>query len=172
MGKDLNGNELGNGFLQEKSGLYLYRVRTQRETIVLRAKTLPELEEKIKKRRLEEEKKLQKASKKNSGRRKHIENKNDPCVYFISDGEYVKIGATDNLNKRLPVLQTGNPKKLKVIHKIHTENPLELEAILHEIFKERQITREWYDIIEIFSKADKCFNDKSLSVSKNKINYP
>ena len=37
------------------------------------------------------------------------------AIYLISDGELVKIGYSQNPIKRLNQLQTGHPKKLKLI---------------------------------------------------------
>jgi len=37
------------------------------------------------------------------------------AIYLISDGELVKIGYSQNPTKRLNQLQTGHPKKLKLI---------------------------------------------------------
>lgn len=36
-------------------------------------------------------------------------------VYIITDGEDYKVGVSDNPAKRLKQLQTGNPKKLKIV---------------------------------------------------------
>jgi len=36
-------------------------------------------------------------------------------IYIISDGELVKIGHSKNPHKRLAQLQTGHPKRLKLI---------------------------------------------------------
>lgn len=36
-------------------------------------------------------------------------------VYIITDGEDCKVGVSDNPAKRLKQLQTGNPKKLKIV---------------------------------------------------------
>jgi predicted GIY-YIG superfamily endonuclease len=36
-------------------------------------------------------------------------------VYIITDGEDYKVGVSDNPGKRLKQLQTGNPKKLRIV---------------------------------------------------------
>ena len=41
--------------------------------------------------------------------------KHGPITYFIQDGEFVKIGTTDNLPRRLNHLQCGNPRQLEVL---------------------------------------------------------
>ena len=70
----------------------------------------------------------------------------DPCVYFITDGEYVKIGATSNIKQRLDTLQTGNPRTLEVLKMIPTSEPYKLEASLHKKYRNRQVNNEWYNI--------------------------
>jgi hypothetical protein len=40
---------------------------------------------------------------------------NTSYIYIISDGQDYKVGVSINPNKRLKHLQTGNPKKLKII---------------------------------------------------------
>jgi hypothetical protein len=41
--------------------------------------------------------------------------KYESCVYFIGDGEYIKIGYSQNVYKRLCSLQTTNPRELKIL---------------------------------------------------------
>lgn len=74
------------------------------------------------------------------------------CVYFISDGTYVKIGATNDLNARIKVLQTGNSRRLKVLYTIPTNEPFVVETKLHALYKDKQIRQEWYDILDKFPK--------------------
>ena len=77
--------------------------------------------------------------------------KADPAyVYFITDGEYVKIGVTSNLEKRLESLQTGNPKKLTVLYAFYTEWPYTVESKLHKKYADKHVFQEWYDIIDDF----------------------
>lgn len=66
------------------------------------------------------------------------------CVYFIRSGEYIKIGYTSDLPKRLSNLQTGNPHQLTVIHTILTRQAEEIEADLHEMFTEYHVSGEWF----------------------------
>lgn len=81
------------------------------------------------------------------------ENEKFQYVYFISDGEYCKIGVTYNLDKRLKQLQTGNPKELKIIHSIRTRHPYELENELHNIFRTKNTRYEWFDILDLIQSA-------------------
>lgn len=79
--------------------------------------------------------------------------KNRPSnVYFISDGEFCKIGKADNVDVRLKQLQTSNAKPLFVIGYIPCKNStsaLRKENMLHSDFSKRKMNGEWYKI-EIF----------------------
>jgi hypothetical protein len=67
-------------------------------------------------------------------------------LYLISDGEKLKIGVSKNPQKRLTQLQTGHPKKLKII-KIY-DVPNYHEKRLHRqlwMFRERH-NGEWFTV--------------------------
>lgn len=70
-------------------------------------------------------------------------------VYFISDGDYVKIGVATHVNERLRQLQTGNPRKLTLIKVLKSEKPYELENNLHDIFEKYRVNGEWFNILSI-----------------------
>ena len=70
-------------------------------------------------------------------------------LYFIQAGENgpIKIGVTDNIEKRLVTLQTGNYEKLKVIFTFETEEPEESrkwERIFHRQFRHQRLNGEWF----------------------------
>lgn len=70
-------------------------------------------------------------------------------VYFISDGEYIKIGQTTNLKKRLGGLQCANARRLTVLHTIESEDVdyiANLEYNLHNIFSEYRVVGEWFNL--------------------------
>jgi hypothetical protein len=87
--------------------------------------------------------------------------KNRPSnVYFISDGEFVKIGKADNVDCRMKQLQTSNAKPLFVIGYIPCKTPssaLTKETIIHSDFKSRKMVGEWYriEISEAIEKIKK-----------------
>lgn len=73
------------------------------------------------------------------------------CVYFISDGGFVKIGVASSFPSRVNQLQTGNPRKLFVMFVIKTETQKEafaIESNQHKIFSEKQSIGEWFDVTE------------------------
>ena len=64
-------------------------------------------------------------------------------IYLIShQNEYLKIGYTKNVRKRLTQLQVSNPIKLELLHLIEGDSNLEKE--LHLLFQEYSINGEWF----------------------------
>lgn len=76
--------------------------------------------------------------------------KTSAIIYFITDGEYVKIGVTTDLNKRLRGLQTGNPRRLKVLYSFTTDWPYTVESKLHKKYENKNVGNEWFDILDDF----------------------
>ena len=71
-------------------------------------------------------------------------------VYFITDGELVKIGCSKNVNLRLMELQVGNGNALTILKTIFVENRFKVEAAMHDIFANRRVHGEWFDILDLF----------------------
>jgi hypothetical protein len=65
-------------------------------------------------------------------------------VYFIQGekGGPIKIGHTDNIERRMKQMQTGNPDKLILLHL--TRGGKILEGELQERFKEHHYRGEWF----------------------------
>jgi hypothetical protein len=65
-------------------------------------------------------------------------------IYFITDGEYVKIGFTDqnDITNRLNALQIGNARKLRLLGCI--EGGRETESVLHNVFQGFRVRGEWF----------------------------
>jgi|GEM_PF-3493394 len=88
-------------------------------------------------------------------------------IYFISSGEFIKIGIANNPKQRLRDLQTASPVKLKIIYTIPgTEN---LEKILHEIFNEYRECGEWFryegglkSFVDSFKLNCYCISEKNI----------
>jgi hypothetical protein len=66
------------------------------------------------------------------------------CVYFVSDGENVKIGHTYDLPKRLIALQTGSSRPLAVVGSVIRTDPASVESRLHMRFADRRVLGEWF----------------------------
>jgi hypothetical protein len=64
-------------------------------------------------------------------------------IYFITDGEFIKIGYTEkDINTRLAQLQTANAKELIVV--LDLLGSRELEKQLHKKFGHLKIRGEWF----------------------------
>lgn len=84
------------------------------------------------------------------GRRKLIED-TEYCVYFITDGSYIKIGIAASIPSRVKQLQTGNPNKLSVLYLIDVKSQkeaLKIEQQYHNYFSSKRKLGEWFDIKE------------------------
>lgn len=65
------------------------------------------------------------------------------CVYFIGDGEFVKIGFTSNLERRLKQLQTGHRSQLRILAYAQGATK-STERLLHEVLKVHRASGEWF----------------------------
>lgn len=68
-------------------------------------------------------------------------------IYVIksTDGKY-KIGRARDVKHRLNCLQTGTPKKLKLILQIKTSNNNVLEKLCHRKFATKRLRGEWFKL--------------------------
>ena len=82
--------------------------------------------------------------------KKYIDYFSPKCfVYFISDGEYTKIGIAKNMENRLLSLQVGNPKKLNIISFIPCSSEFyarKIEKYLHEQLNCCRVMGEWFKL--------------------------
>lgn len=63
-------------------------------------------------------------------------------IYFITDRNFVKIGFTKNVEKRLENLQVGTPQKLELTYSL--EGTVFDEKIIQNMFSEYHERGEWY----------------------------
>lgn len=98
------------------------------------------------------------------------------CVYLISDGEHVKIGATSYaVTKRLNELQTGNSRRLSIIGHYEVKNKISTESHLHSKYIDKNILGEWFslsesDIYEVISQRIDISNRfRFFSLSENDV---
>lgn len=64
-------------------------------------------------------------------------------VYFITDGEFIKIGFSTNPEDRLRSIQTGYSRPLSLLGVIHHQTQHD-ERIYHVAFKESRVRGEWF----------------------------
>ena len=70
-------------------------------------------------------------------------------MYFVGIKErphLFKIGKSNNCERRLKQLQTGNPHELYIARIIPHSKPFELESSLHKYFASRRRRGEWFYI--------------------------
>ena len=66
-------------------------------------------------------------------------------IYFLTDGEYTKIGFTTQvIQDRMRDLQTGNARPLILLGVI--EGGLDVETFLHSVLRELQVGGEWFNL--------------------------
>lgn len=65
-------------------------------------------------------------------------------IYFVYDGESVKIGKADDPQKRVSGLQTGSSKSLKLLYTMKGDE--RLESFLHELFEPYRKVGEWFSV--------------------------
>jgi hypothetical protein len=64
-------------------------------------------------------------------------------VYFITDGQNVKIGKTNDIDKRIGTLQTGNEKQLQLLYIIE-DVPDSFETHVHGVCERYRLSGEWF----------------------------
>lgn len=80
------------------------------------------------------------------------------CVYFVTDGEFVKIGIAKLFAKRLGGLQTGSPREIKPLCVCMFDDYIwaqKYEKLLHDYFTDKHVRGEWFKIDEKDIKAAK-----------------
>lgn len=65
-------------------------------------------------------------------------------VYFISDGEFVKIGVASDPEQRIKALQTSTPHPLELLCTLEGDYPLERK--LHTMFADYRASGEWFKL--------------------------
>lgn len=85
-----------------------------------------------------------------------IEHDKPKCfVYFISDGEFIKIGKAADPQKRLGELQTANARKLELLYVVPCKGDAaarDVEAYLHRVYREYAREGEWFDILRLLDR--------------------
>ena len=77
------------------------------------------------------------------------QNENKGFIYVVCENQEsgpTKIGLSNSPSKRMPTLQTGNPRKLKMVAKFKCENMTSFERLMHRHFADRHLNGEWFDV--------------------------
>ena len=62
-------------------------------------------------------------------------------TYLATDNRYYKIGKSENPNRRIESMKTGNPY-IKLIGIIDGD----IEKMLHKKYNHKKVIREWFDL--------------------------
>jgi hypothetical protein len=77
--------------------------------------------------------------------------KTNSNVYIIKQGDYYKIGESDNINKRIKTIQTYSPIKLDLIAYLPCKDKKQakyIEGKLHDKFILLNTSGEWFKLLE------------------------
>ena len=93
-------------------------------------------------------------------------------VYLISDSNTYnyKIGISNNPERRIKTLQTGNDNKLKIVHKILCEYYTHVEKALHHRYNLNKINGEWFELSnnDVIAFPEYCQKiDNNIKIVKN-----
>lgn len=66
-------------------------------------------------------------------------------VYGIQSGQFIKVGATNNLQRRLHAFRLYNPLPMKVVLRREVKENYWVENRMHKILAQYAIGREWFD---------------------------
>jgi len=70
-------------------------------------------------------------------------------LYVLSCNDLIKIGITNNIDKRVKTLQTGNPHPIIVEYVESRYKPHKAEQYLHRAFHKNRISGEWFKDITV-----------------------
>ena len=101
----------------------------------------------------------------------HQDNKEKIMIYIITDGELVKIGKSKNVFNRVKSLQTGNGRRLRVLHIF--SGGYSQETKMHKEFKDyrTETANEWFKIPDIDKKLMSLgYGLKGSRIKAKKIN--
>jgi hypothetical protein len=72
-------------------------------------------------------------------------------VYLVGcpEEDRYKIGYTNrDIYKRLDEIQTGNPKKIEVVHLFETDHHVKVEGWMHRKYGSKRMEGEWFELNE------------------------
>lgn len=94
-------------------------------------------------------------------------------IYFITTGEYVKVGIALDPDARLKIFQLGNPHEIKISYRrtVDAALALQTEKLIHKALVAHSVGREWFKIDAATAvKIAKPYIDKANRIAQNWIN--
>jgi hypothetical protein len=68
------------------------------------------------------------------------------CVYFIRQGNAIKIGFTDNLDRRLAQIRTSASMPCEIENAVYTHHAKKVERMLHKALADYNSHLEWFEL--------------------------
>lgn len=65
-------------------------------------------------------------------------------VYLMKAGEFYKIGVSKTPKKRVTRMQTGCPRKIKIIYEFEVQDAYKMEFELHRLYQSKRTHGEWF----------------------------
>ena len=104
-------------------------------------------------------------------------NTNSSYVYIIKnmDTGNIKIGVSNDVQKRLNTFRTGNDCQLELLYKsVVCSNSFNIEQSVHEYFKDHRVRGEWFkidesEVIRFLECSNYTLKIQTLDVSGNEI---
>lgn len=66
-------------------------------------------------------------------------------VYGIQSGQFIKVGAADDIRARLHMFRLHNPHPLKVVMRRMVPENYWVEKRMHQLLADHALGREWFD---------------------------
>lgn len=70
-------------------------------------------------------------------------------LYILSCNDQLKIGVTNNIQRRIKQLQTGNPIPIILEYIDERSNPIKAERYLHSQLSQFRVQGEWFTNITV-----------------------
>lgn len=70
-------------------------------------------------------------------------------LYIVSCNNRLKIGVTNNIDRRIKQLQTGNPDEILLEFIEERHKPTKAESFIHRHFRRNCVSGEWFEGISV-----------------------
>lgn len=70
-------------------------------------------------------------------------------LYVLQCNNMLKIGVTNDIDKRIKNLQTGNAEPIELLYLEERKNPTKAEKFLHNYFQKNRKKGEWFEGITL-----------------------
>lgn len=67
-------------------------------------------------------------------------------VYIVRSGRFIKVGVAKDVQRRIGMMQIGNPVEIVLLKSIPHLEPYELEESIHSDLERYHVRGEWFDV--------------------------